>query len=51
MNLEPLEVFALTSDMQRATGSIPYKSLMWDRKYYECGSFLMEVPANIYDPS
>lgn len=51
MNLEPLEVFALTSDMQRATGSIPYTSLMWDRKYYECGSFLMEVPANVYDPS
>lgn len=51
MDLESLEVFALTSDMQRATGSIPYKSLMWDRKYYECGSFLMEVPADIYDKS
>lgn len=51
MNLEPLEVFALTSDMQRATGSIPYKSLLWNRKYYECGDFLMEVPSNIYDPS
>lgn len=51
MNLEPLEVFALTSDMQRATGSIPYTSLMWDRKYYEPGSFLMELPANVYDPS
>lgn len=51
MNLEPLEVFALTSDMQRATGSIPYTSLMWNRKYYEVGDFLMEVPANVYDPS
>lgn len=37
--------------MQRATGSIPYTSLMWNRKYYECGDFLMEVPANVYDPS
>lgn len=49
--MEALEVFALTSDMQRATGSIPYTSLMWDRKYYEPGSFLMELPANVYDPS
>ena len=49
--MEALEVFALTADMQRATGSIPYTSLMWDRKYYEPGSFLMELPANVYDPS
>lgn len=51
MALEPLEVFALTEEKQRATGSIPYKSLMWYRKYYEPGTFLMEVPADVYDAS
>ena len=48
---KPLEVFALDEMMNRATGSIPYTSLIWTRRYHECGQFQMTVPANVYDPS
>lgn len=48
---KPLEVFALDEMMNRATGSIPYTSLIWTRRYHECGEFQMTVPANVYDPS
>lgn len=46
--LPPLEVFALDDNMERLTGSIPYKSLIWTRRYYEPGEFSMQVPADIY---
>ena len=49
--LRPLEVFAVDENMNRATGTIPYTSLTWSRRYHECGSFQMVVPANVYDPS
>lgn len=49
--LEPLEVFAVSDKLLRATGSIPYTSLIWNRRYYECGDFSMTIPASIYDPS
>lgn len=45
----PLEVFALDSDMNRMTGSIPYTSLIWDRCYYEPGQFSMTVRSDLYD--
>lgn len=48
---EPLEVFAIDSKMNRATGSIPYRSLRWVRRYTRPGEFEMVVPADIYDPS
>lgn len=48
---EPLEVFALNEKFQRATGSIPYTSLQWCRRYYESGTFSMTVPEDVYDPS
>ena len=47
----PLEVFAIDSKMNRATGSIPYRSLRWVRRYTKPGEFEMVVPADIYDPS
>ena len=49
--LRPLEVFAIDEDMNRASGTIPYTSLTWSRRYHECGQFSMVVPANVYDPS
>lgn len=48
---EPLEVFALDERMNRASGSIPYRSLMWTRRYYEVGEFEMVVPSDVFDPS
>lgn len=47
--LPPLEVFALDARMNRISGTIPYTSLQWSRKYYEPGQFSMSVPANIFD--
>ena len=48
---KPLNVFAVDGKMNRATGSIPYTSLRWVRRYTKPGEFEMVVPANIYDPS
>ena len=48
---QPLEVFAIDGKMNRCTGSIPYRSLIWTRRYCEPGEFSMVVPANVYDPS
>ena len=48
---EPLEVFAIDEKMNRATGSIPYRSLRWVRRYCEPGEFEMVVPADIYNPT
>lgn len=45
---KPLEVFALNKYRQRVTGSIPYLSLQWQRRYYECGRFIMSVTSDIY---
>lgn len=47
----PLEVFAVDAKMNRRTGSIPYKSLRWVRRYREPGEFEMVLPADVYDPS
>lgn len=49
--LRALEVFAIDEDMNRASGTIPYTSLTWSRRYHECGQFSMVVPADVYDPS
>lgn len=49
--LPPLNVFAIDGKMNRCTGSIPYKSLVWTRRYLEPGEFQMTVPASMYDPS
>lgn len=48
---EPLEVFAIDEKMNRATGSISYRSLRWVRRYCEPGEFEMVVPANLYSPT
>lgn len=49
--LPPLEVFAIDAAMNRSTGSIPYTSLIWTRRYTKPGQFEMVVPADIYDSS
>lgn len=45
---QPLEVFAIDKDMNRLTGSIPYTSLIWTRRYNEPGEFSMVVLADVY---
>lgn len=47
----PLEVFALTDNMTRATGSIPYTSLTWSRRFTKPGQFELVVPSSVFDTS
>ena len=46
--IQPLEVFVLDSDFKRLTGSIPYDSLIWHRRYYGVGEFQMQVRSSLY---
>lgn len=46
--IQPLEVFILDSDFKRLTGSIPYDSLIWRRRYYGVGEFEMQVRSSLY---
>lgn len=46
-----MEVYALDKDFKLVTIGIPYDNLQWSRKYYEAGSFQMQVSVNIYEPS
>lgn len=48
--MRPLEVFALDRDFNRLTGSIPYTSLQWCRRYYEPGTFEIHVLSSVYSP-
>lgn len=47
---QPLEVFAVDSQMNRLTGSIPYTSLIWHRRYNGVGEFSMAVLSHVYSP-
>lgn len=49
--IQPLEVFILDANFNRLTGSIPYDSLTWHRRYYGVGEFQMQVRSSLYDPS
>ena len=46
--IKPLEVFILDEDFKRLTGSIPYDSLIWHRRYYGVGEFQMQVRSSLY---
>ena len=46
--IQPLEVFVLDADFKRLTGSIPYDSLVWRRRYYGVGEFQMQVRSSLY---
>lgn len=48
--IQPLEVFILDTDFKRLTGSIPYDSLIWHRRYYGVGEFQMQVRSSLYSP-
>lgn len=45
----PLEVFFVDENMSRASGSIPYTSLVWHRRYYAAGEYKIYIPADLYD--
>lgn len=45
----PLEVFFVDENMSRVSGSIPYTSLVWHRRYYAAGEYKIYIPADLYD--
>lgn len=46
-----ITVYALDGDFNLVTMAIPYDNLQWNRKYYEAGSFEMQIPISVYDIS
>ena len=48
--MKPIQVQILDSSFNRVTGSIPYTSLAWERRYYEPGQFMLVVGENLYSP-
>lgn len=45
----PLEVFFVDENMSRVSGSIPYTSLVWHRRYYAAGEYKIYIPSDLYD--
>lgn len=46
-----MNVYALDEDFNLVAIGIPYDNLQWNRKYYEAGTFSMQIAARLYDPS
>lgn len=46
-----MEIYGLTRDFELVTANIPYFNLQWNRKYYEAGSFQLQIAAEVYEPS
>lgn len=44
-----MEVFGLSRSFELITADIPYYNLQWSRKYYEAGTWQMQVSADVYD--
>ena len=45
-----MEVFGLSRSFELVTADIPYLNLQWNRKYYESGTFSIQIDASVYDP-
>ena len=46
-----IEIYALDSNFNMVTIAIPYTNLQWNRRYYEAGDFMVEIPIMLYDPA
>lgn len=46
-----MDAYALDKDFNLVTYGIPYDNMQWDRKYYDFGQFMMQIPLNQYDSS
>lgn len=45
-----MEVYGLTRSFWLVTADIPYLNLQWNRKYFDSGTWQMQVDASVYDP-
>lgn len=46
-----MQLYALDSEFNLITMAIPYEVLQWNRRYYEAGHFLMQIPEEVFDPT
>lgn len=46
-----MELYGLDKGFGLVTAAIPYFNLQWNRKYYESGTFSLQITADVYDPS
>lgn len=45
-----MDIYALDKDFNLVSMAIPYDNLQWNRRYYEAGSFAVQLPLALYDP-
>lgn len=51
MRSDSMDVYALDEGFNLITMAIPYDNVQWNRRYYEAGSYEMQIPLEVYDPS
>lgn len=51
MSVDSMNVYALDEHFNLITMAIPYDNLQWNRRYYEAGDFIMQIPLEVFDDS
>lgn len=51
MSRDTMTVYALDEGFNLITMAIPYDNLQWNRRYYESGDYVMQIPLGLYDPT
>lgn len=51
MSVDSMNVYALDDSFNLITMAIPYDNLQWNRRYYEAGDFIMQIPLEVFDDS
>lgn len=46
-----MEFYALNNRFNLVSIGLAYDNVQWNRRYYEAGSFQMQLPVKLYDPS
>lgn len=49
--MDGITIYALDGAFNLVTTDIPYDNLQWNRRYYEAGTFEMQLPMSLYDSS
>lgn len=43
-----MNIYALDKNFQLVSTGIPYSNLQWNRKYYEAGDYVIQMPKSVY---
>jgi len=49
--MEGIELWGLDHNKETVSHDIPYINLQWNRRYYECGEFSLQILVNDYNPA